>query len=83
MNPPKEAKHLNENIIYNGCGPRKSLDQRITFINENNNLAQRIMKVGRRPQVYGKVQDEKLNQFTSTASIMSRKNSVMKLGETD
>lgn len=29
-------------------GPKKSLDQKIDFINENNNLARRIIKVGNR-----------------------------------
>ena len=44
---PKPASHLNR-IMYNGGGPRKSLDQKITFINENNNLARKIITVGRR-----------------------------------
>jgi hypothetical protein len=34
--------------IYVGVGPRKSLDEKINFINENNSLARRIIKVGTR-----------------------------------
>ena len=28
--------------FFNGIGPKKSLDERISFINENNNLARKI-----------------------------------------
>ena len=48
QNRPPELKHLDHSRIYNGAGPKKSLDERITFIQENNCLANRIISVGRR-----------------------------------
>ena len=33
-----------------GIGPKQSLDEKISFINENNNLARRIIDVGRRKE---------------------------------
>lgn len=36
--------------MYVGAGPRLSLDQKITFVNENNCLARRIIQVGNRSQ---------------------------------
>ena len=77
MNAPKEAKHLKESTFYNGCGPRKSLDERITFINENNNLASRIMKVGNRHRLYGKQDKDAVGQGSKfNASMLSRKSSL-------
>lgn len=35
---------------FYGIGPKQSLDEKITFINENNNLARRIIDIGRRKE---------------------------------
>ena len=47
---PKQISHLcpEQRNVYIGAGPRLSLDQKITFINENNCLAKRITDVGNR-----------------------------------
>jgi hypothetical protein len=47
---PKKIAHLAPEArnVYIGAGPRLSLDQKITFINENNCLAKRITDVGNR-----------------------------------
>lgn len=34
--------------LFTGIGPKKSLDQRISFVNENNNLARKIDEIHRR-----------------------------------
>lgn len=49
-NLPKQCAHLAPDArnVYIGAGPRLSLDQKITFINENNCLARRITDVGNR-----------------------------------
>eukprot|EP00356_Strombidium_inclinatum_P012607 CAMPEP_0170485848 /NCGR_PEP_ID=MMETSP0208-20121228/5011_1 /TAXON_ID=197538 /ORGANISM="Strombidium inclinatum, Strain S3" /LENGTH=134 /DNA_ID=CAMNT_0010759617 /DNA_START=55 /DNA_END=459 /DNA_ORIENTATION=+ len=47
-------------VLYNGVGPKQSLDQKINFINENNNLARRIIEVGKRKEfLNGLVTDSK------------------------
>ena len=43
------APHV-RNTVYVGAGPRLSLDQKISFINENNCLAKRIIEVGNRQE---------------------------------
>ena len=47
---PMRHKHIKSNsqIRYFGSGPKQSLDQKITFINENNCLAKRITEIGNR-----------------------------------
>jgi hypothetical protein len=49
---PLKMKHLqNQNqTVYFGSGPKQSLDQKITFINENNCLAKRITEIGNRKE---------------------------------
>lgn len=37
-------------LAYIGAGPHLSLDQKISFINENNCLAKRITQIGRRKE---------------------------------
>ena len=34
--------------LFSGVGPKKSLDQRISFVNENNNLARKIDEIHKR-----------------------------------
>ena len=41
---PNKFKHLNTEK-YVGLGPRRSMDEKISFINENKNLAKKIVKV--------------------------------------
>ena len=65
---PKKVNHLKENTkqTFIGAGPRQSLDQKISFVNENNNLAQRIMSVGQRKDfLSGLLQKNALQTRTS------------------
>ena len=73
---PRRLKHLQTEHLYTGFGPRQSMDQKITFINENNNLAERIMKIAKRPvDLYHSAKVE----TDSNTSILSRKSSKSKL----
>lgn len=69
---PKNINHLAHKHFFKGFGPRQSLDQRITFINENINLADRITKIGRRPLNLGFEKDREFN--SSQRSTRSNKN---------
>ena len=48
---------------FYGIGPKQTLDQKINFINENNNLARRILEVGKRKEyITGLVDPKKLEK---------------------
>lgn len=70
---PKNISHLVHKHIFKGFGPRQSLDQRITFINENINLADRITKIGRRPRYFGLDSARDRDNTSSQCSTRSNK----------
>jgi uncharacterized protein (DUF342 family) len=68
MISPRPIRHLNMDHKYSGFGPKQSLDQRISFINENINLAERITKIGRRSRIHGSEVPGKINETSSVIS---------------
>ena len=58
--------------VYIGAGPRLSLDQKISFINENNCLAKRITEVGNRQDFMSGILDSRSKQKTYLNSSRSK-----------
>ena len=61
------AGQSQRDLAFIGAGPRLSLDQKITFINENNCLAKRITQIGNRREFLSGIFGDNQSRASSRA----------------